>query len=102
MKAKIKLTANARQRLRQIRSYQSKEGNPEKGRRITRNLLTEAKKLEEYPELGQIETHLESEGKGHRYLLVSALYKIIYLIALPFIIITDIFDTRQDPDKMKP
>lgn len=28
--------------------------------------------------------------------------KVIYLIAKPFIVIADIFDVRQDPDKMKP
>lgn len=99
---KIKLTANARRRLQQIRDYHKENGDAAKGRRIGRKILTEAKKLEKHPELGQVETHLESEGKGHRYLLVKPLHKIIYLITLPFIIITDIFDTRQDPDKMKP
>lgn len=64
--------------------------------------LTDAKKLENYPELGQVETNLESEGKGHRYLLVKPIYKLIYLISRPFILITDIFDTRQDPEKMRP
>lgn len=41
-------------------------------------------------------------GLGHRYLPVKPFYKIIYLVIQPFIYITDIFDTRQDPQKMKP
>ncbi|GJM34077.1 MAG: hypothetical protein DHS20C18_30780 [Saprospiraceae bacterium] len=99
---KVKLTANSRRRLQQIRDYHSKIGNAKKGRKITRSILSEAKKLEKHPELGQVEKYLEKEGKGHRYLLVDQLYKIIYLIVKPIIFITDIFDARQDPDKMKP
>ena len=88
---KVKLTANARRRLQQIRDYHKEQGNAAKSRRIGRKILTEAKKLEKYSELGQVEINLESEGKGHRYLLVK-----------PFIFITDIFDTRQDPEKIRP
>lgn len=40
--------------------------------------------------------------QGHRSLLVGTLYKIVYLIAAPVILITDVFDVRQDPEKMKP
>lgn len=98
----MKLTANSRRRLLHIRDYHTQHGNAEKGNRVARTILKEAQRLEKHPELGQVEANLESEGKGHRYLLVKQLYKIIYLIAWPFIIITDIFDTRQDPNKMKP
>lgn len=99
---KVKLTANARRRLQQIRDYHKEQGNAAKGRRIGRKILTESKKLEKHPELGQVETNLETEGKGHRYLLVKPFYKLIYLIIKPVIFITDIFDTRQDPEKMRP
>jgi|AntRauTorckE5430_2_1112549.scaffolds.fasta_scaffold09090_2 plasmid stabilization system protein ParE len=99
---KVKLTANARRRLQQIRDYHKGQGNAAKGRRIGRKILAESKKLEKYPELGQAETYLESEGKGHSYLLVKPFYKLIYFITKPFIFITDIFDTRQNPDDMRP
>lgn len=95
---KIKFTANARRRLSQILDYQGSK----KGRKTTRSIAKGAKKLEDFPHLGQVEEQLKEEGKGHRYLLVGSLYKIIYFIAKPFIYITDIFDTRQDSDKMKP
>jgi plasmid stabilization system protein ParE len=98
---KVRLTANARRRLQQIRAYHTEQGNSKKGRKVTQAILKEAKKLEEYPYLGQEEEHLKDLGQGHRYLLVDRLYKIIYFIAKPILFITDIFDTRQDTDKMK-
>lgn len=99
---KLRFTTNALRRLTQILDYHNDIGNTKKGRRITRQILDRAGELEEHPELGPEEENLRELGRGHRSLLVGTLYKIIYLIAKPFIIITDIFDTRQDPDKMKP
>ena len=99
---KLRFTANALRRLTQITDYYNDNGNPQKGRRITRQILDRTEELKEYPELGPEEENLSELGLGHRSLLVGTLYKIIYLIAKPFIIITDIFDTRQDLDKMKP
>ena len=99
---KVKFTASSRKRLRYIESYHTKNGNRTKGRKITREVRKKAKKLEEYPYMGQEEEELKEVGLGHRYLLVEPLYKLIYLIIKPIIYITDIFDTRQDPNKMKP
>ena len=97
----VNLTANARRRLQQIRAYYTLAGNSKKGRKVTQAILKEAKKLEDYPYLGQEEELLESLGLEHRYLLVDRLYKIIYFITGTNLFITDIFDTRQDPSKMK-
>ena len=99
---KVKLTASAWRRLRQIRSYYKKSGNSREGRKISHDILKKSKTLAEYPYLGQEEENFKKLGQGHRYLLVGKLYKIIYFIAKPFIYITDIFDTRQNPNKMKP
>jgi plasmid stabilization system protein ParE len=52
------------------------------------------------PLQGQKEPFLEHLGLGHRHLVVSH-YKIIYRVIEESIYITDIFDSRQDPDKMK-
>ena len=51
--------------------------------------------------MGQEEESLVELGQGHRY-LVEEHYKIIYRVIDDVVYITDIFDTRQDPDKMKP
>ena len=99
---KTRFTPNARRRLGQIQGYYDDIGNPAKGRRITRQIIDRSKELEDYPELGPTEKNLEELGLGHRSLLVGTLYKIVYLIAAPIIFIVDIFDTRQDPDEMRP
>lgn len=52
--------------------------------------------------LGQEEERLKHFGKGHRYILVEKTYKVIYRAAKHIIFVTDVFDTRQDPDKMRP
>ncbi len=95
---KLKYSANAQRRLRQILDF----NGGRKGKRIVTDILDRADELEKYPELDPEEESLESLQEGHRSLLVGTLYKIVYLIAKPFIIITDIFDTRQNPNKIKP
>jgi toxin ParE1/3/4 len=52
------------------------------------------------PLQGQAEPYLEHLKLGHRRLVVNH-YKIIYRVIDETIYITDIFDSRQDPDKMK-
>lgn len=49
--------------------------------------------------MGQMEEHLKETGLGYRY-LIEENYKIIYLIYNDYVLITGIFDTRQDPEKM--
>jgi len=67
---------------------------------IRDEILDEADKLLVNPLQGQKEPFLEHLGLGHRRLVVSH-YKIIYIIRDEYIYITDIFDSRQDPEKMK-
>ena len=52
------------------------------------------------PYLGQQEIRLAHLQKNHRRLIESN-FKIIYFIEQETVYITDIFDTRQDPTKMK-
>ncbi len=99
---KVKFTAAAWRRMRQIRAYHTKQGNSKKGRKITYRILEKSKALEDHPNIGQEEENLKELGQGHRYVLVDKIYKIIYFVIKPIVFITDIFDTRQDPDKMKP
>jgi toxin ParE1/3/4 len=55
--------------------------------------------LSRYPGLGAIEPQLEHLKMGHRRLIVGH-FKIIYRILPSEIIVLDIFDSRQDPDRM--
>jgi plasmid stabilization system protein ParE len=68
---------------------------------ITRNKIVDrADKLVKNPSSGRREEYLEHLGLNHRRVIESH-YKIIYRIIAQTIYITDIFDSRQDPVKMK-
>ena len=64
------------------------------------NLKLAIKQLLKNPYLGQRETRLQYLNKDHRR-LIEGYFKIIYFIKDDSIYITDIFDSRQDPKKMK-
>ncbi len=53
-----------------------------------------------HPQKGQIEPYLTHLELDHRR-IIEGNYKIIYRVVGEYIYITDIFDSRQDPDKMK-
>jgi toxin ParE1/3/4 len=67
---------------------------------IRDRILDTADTLLLHPLKGQKEPFLEHLGLGHRR-LVESHYKIIYRVEGEHIYVTDIFDSRQDPDKMK-
>jgi toxin ParE1/3/4 len=68
-------------------------------RTIRSNILCYVKHLLKHPRSGQTESTLEVLKEGHRY-LVYGNYKIIYREVDEGILITDVFDTRQDPQKI--
>ena len=67
---------------------------------IRDKILDKADTLLLQPLQGGTEPYIEHLKLGHRRLIVSH-YKIIYRVIGETIYITDIFDSRQDPDKMK-
>ncbi len=96
---KLRYTAQALHRLRQILEF---NGGGLAGKKVVKEILNRADILERYPELGKKEIYLKNLGQGHRFLLLGRRYKIIYFIDDSLIVVTDIFDVRQDPEKMKP
>lgn len=68
--------------------------------KIRDNILAVSRQLEKHSLIGQIEESLKEMEEGHRYIIKDN-YKIIYKIQTNTIYITDVFDTRQDPDKIK-
>jgi plasmid stabilization system protein ParE len=68
-------------------------------KKIRSEILASTRQLREHPNSGQIEEVLEQLREGHRY-LVKNHHKIIYKPIMDGILITDVFDTRQDPIKM--
>jgi plasmid stabilization system protein ParE len=72
----------------------------EKLNEIRDEILDAADTLLLQPFQGQKEPFLEHLGLDHRRLVVNH-YKVIYRVVGNYIYITDIFDSRQDPDKMR-
>lgn len=67
---------------------------------IRDEILDAADGLVSQPLQGAKEPLLEHVGLSHRRLVVGH-YKIIYRVSEDYIYVTDIFDSRQDPEKMK-
>jgi toxin ParE1/3/4 len=67
---------------------------------IRNRILDSADTLLLQPFKGQKEPFLDHLGLGHRR-LIEGHCKIIYKVEGEYIYITDIFDSRQDPNKMK-
>jgi plasmid stabilization system protein ParE len=68
--------------------------------KIRKSIFNATKPLIKQPLIGQIEENLIELKQEHRY-LVEGNYKIIYRIINNDVYITDVFDTRQNPEKMK-
>jgi hypothetical protein len=74
---------------------------PEKVDKIVSNLFIKSDSLIENPFLNQIEPYLVDFRKEHRRLIVDNI-KVIYRIEGKTIFVTDFFDVRRNPKKMKP
>jgi plasmid stabilization system protein ParE len=68
--------------------------------KIRKSVFDSTRPLIKDPLIGAIEENLKDLKQGHRY-LVEGNYKIIYKVFQNNIYITDIFDCRQNPQKMK-
>ena len=85
--------------LKDIYNYHKSVAGIQIARKIKESIFIAAKHLVKFPEPGQIEISLKKMNESHRY-LVDGHYKIIYKKISEGILITDVFDTRQDPIKM--
>jgi toxin ParE1/3/4 len=63
-------------------------------------VLSGTVQLRKHSQSGQVEELLKDLNVNHRY-IVRGNYKIIYKIQTDTIYITDVFYTRQNPDKIK-
>ena len=97
---KLLYTERAIVSLQECLDFFPPEVPPEKINEVRDKILAKADKLLENPYLGQQEEYLEHIGQSHRR-VIEGYYKIIYKLEGETIVITDIFDSRQDPSKMK-
>ncbi len=83
----------------EIYNYYTEKASITIARKIRTDILNATKQLKKHPTSGQIEFNLEKLNEGHRF-LVKGNYKVIYKEIPEGLLITDVFDTRQDPIKL--
>ncbi|MBK7946812.1 MAG: type II toxin-antitoxin system RelE/ParE family toxin [Flavobacteriales bacterium] len=86
--------------LDEIHTFLELEASERIADRTVAKILEAVALLQQYPLGGQVEPWLEHKGLGHRRAVVGN-YKLIYRIHKNEIRITDVFDARQDPGKMR-
>jgi len=79
--------------------YHKKVAGKNIASKIKTKIFNSTKQLIQHPNSGKIEKSLEQLSEGHRY-LVSGNYKVVYKKVKEGILITDVFDTRQNPIKI--
>ena len=92
----------AETQLDEIFDYYKKEASLKVAKKLLKDIINESKKLTDTPEIGQVEELLEQRRICYRYFIFKN-YKLIYSVDKEngFIKIADVFDTRQNPPKIK-
>ncbi len=92
----------AKLKLEEIYQYYRLKVSKKVAKKIVNGIVDQTIDLGKNPEIGQIESSLKDKVREFRY-LVNSNYKIIYYInrKSELIIIANVFDTRQDPNKIK-
>lgn len=96
----LEITAQARERLFGIWLHIKENASEERADKVEDRLLQRAQELLEQPWKGPPERELASLNEGHRFLLLGR-YKIIYRVIGEVIYVTDFFDTKQHPSRMR-
>ena len=101
MGLKVLWTDFAEQMIAKIFRYYLDHSNLRVARSLTDSIIDESYKLSSQPQIGQIEIGLEDRSKQYRYLIYKN-FKIVYWInsELNQVEIVDVFDARQNPDKL--
>ena len=102
MELKVYWTEFSEKELSKIFKYYNRKANYQVAKKIVDGIYNETLKLSTQPEIGQVEELLKNRKQDFRYLVFKN-YKIIYWINKDknWIEINDVFDTRQNPPKIK-
>ncbi|OOV18605.1 type II toxin-antitoxin system RelE/ParE family toxin [Flavobacterium sp. LM4] len=102
MGLEIYWTDFSKKELKNIFDYYKEEASLNVARNVVLGITKEAAKLKKNPTIGQEEELLDKDSRDFRYLVFKN-YKIIYWVNLEKnrIEVFDIFDTRQNPTKIK-
>jgi plasmid stabilization system protein ParE len=96
---KVEFTDFAKNELQTIYGYYESVASSDVALKIISRILDEVETLERLPNIGAKEVLLEELGMNHRY-IVCGNYKIIFYSTTKVVYVTDIFDCRQNPEKM--
>lgn len=96
---RLVITEPAKQHLREIHDYYKEFVSIKVADKIKLGIIEKLKILKNNPHIGQQEEFLEHLKLNHRR-MVQGNYKIVYRIEQDTIFVTDIFDARQNPDKI--
>ena len=97
---KIEWTKVALKNIKKIHAFYKKTANKGVADKIIEPIFGRAQDLKNQSNIGQQEESLKHLKLGHRYLIVGH-NKIVYIQKEDAIYITHIFDTRQNPSKLK-
>ncbi|WP_100616420.1 type II toxin-antitoxin system RelE/ParE family toxin [Confluentibacter citreus] len=102
MTLKIIWSEFAETQLDEIYEYYKEKASPRIAKKLLKGIINEPKKLIKTPYIGQEEELLKHRDFEYRYLVFKN-YKLIYSVDAEngFIKIADVFDTRQNPPKLK-
>lgn len=100
MELKIYWTDFSKNELQNIFSYYVTNASLKVANKIISEITNKILILKSQPKIGQKEELLKDRKGDFRY-LVNKNYKIIYRVKIESIEILDVFDTRQNPKKMK-
>ncbi len=91
----------AESKLEDIYSYYSIKANKKTALNLINGIIDSTIGIENQPEIGQLEISLKHRKQEFRYLVYKN-YKIVYWINYNYkrIEIANVFDTRQNPDKI--
>lgn len=96
----IEWTKAALKNIKKIHAFYKKTANTETANKIVELVFETAQQLKTQDSIGQKQENLKHLNLGHRYLL-SGHNKIIYNKKENTVYITHVFDTRQNPKKLK-
>jgi toxin ParE1/3/4 len=97
---KVVWTRKAKTQIKDIFDFYSKKVSTALANRIIAGIAQKPSILLKHPELGQKESLLEDINPDLRY-IVEGNYKLIYFKNEKHIVIVSVFDTRQNPSKIR-
>jgi len=93
------ITEPAEKSLQHIFRFYVEQASEDIALKVTDKIINRIESLDHLANRGRTEFYLSELKQGHRYILEGN-FKIIYLVGPDKVIVTDIFDTRQDPDEI--